>query len=41
MKQSRTGRRLRNAMVFAAARGAAAAIGTGLVSLAFLWITHH
>ena len=40
MKGSRTIRRLRNAVIFAAARGAATAAGSGLVGLAFWWITH-
>lgn len=34
-------RRLRNAIIFAAARGAAAATGSGIIGLAFWWITHH
>ena len=41
MKGSRTTRRLRNAVIFAAARGAAATAGSGLVGLVFWWITHH
>ena len=41
MKSSRTIRRLRSAVIFAAARGAATAAGSGLVGLAFWWITHH
>jgi hypothetical protein len=40
VKGSRTTRRLRNAVIFAAARGAATAVGSGLVGLAFWWITH-
>jgi len=32
--------RLRNAILFAAVRGAAAAAGSGLVGLIFWWITH-
>ena len=40
MKISRTTRRLRNAIIFAAARGAATAIGSGAVGLALWWITH-
>ena len=40
VKGSRTTRRLRNAVIFAAARGAATAAGSGLVGLAFWWITH-
>jgi hypothetical protein len=40
VKVSRTTRRLRNAIVFAAARGAATAIGSGLAGLALWWITH-
>jgi hypothetical protein len=38
---SRTSRRLRNAVFFAAARGAATAAGSGLVGLVFWWITHY
>jgi hypothetical protein len=40
VKVSRTTRRLRNAIVFAAARGAATAAGSGLVGLVLWWITH-
>ena len=40
MKTSRTARRLRRAIIFAAARGAAAAAGSGLIGLAFWWLTH-
>jgi hypothetical protein len=38
---ARNRRRLRNAIIFATARGAAAATGSGLVGLAFWWLTHH
>jgi hypothetical protein len=38
MAAQRNTRRLRNAMLFAAARGAAAALGSGCVGLAFWWI---
>ena len=41
VKSSRTIRRLRSAVIFAAVRGAATAVGSGLVGLAFWWITHH
>ena len=41
MKGSRTTRRLRSAVIFAAATAAATAAGSGLVGLAFWWITHH
>jgi hypothetical protein len=41
VKASRTIRRLRTAVIFAAARGAATAAGSGLVGLALWWITHH
>jgi hypothetical protein len=41
VKGSRTSRRLGNAVIFAAARGAATAIGSGLAGLVFWWITHH
>jgi plastocyanin domain-containing protein len=41
VKTSRTARRLRKAIIFAAARGAATATGSGLVGLALWWITHH
>jgi hypothetical protein len=34
-------RRLRNAIIFAAARAAATATGSGLIGLAFWWLTHH
>jgi len=40
VKLSRTARRLRTAIVFAAARGAAAAVGSGLVGLVLWWMTH-
>ena len=41
MKDSRaTRRRFRNAIIFAAARGAATATGSGLAGLALWWITH-
>ena len=41
MKPStRTARRLRTAIIFAAARGAATAAGSGLIGLAHWWITH-
>jgi plastocyanin domain-containing protein len=40
VKISRTSHRLRNAIIFAAACGAATAAGTGLVGLALWWITH-
>jgi hypothetical protein len=36
----RTTRRLRNAIIFAAARGAATAAAAGLVGAAIWWITH-
>lgn len=39
MKVSRTIRHLRNAVVFAAVRGAATAAGSSLVGMAFWWIT--
>ncbi len=41
MKTSRATRQLRKAIIFAAARGAATAVGSGLVGLALWWITHH
>lgn len=41
VKSSRTIRRLRSAVIFAAVRGAATAAGSGLVGLASWWITHH
>lgn len=41
MKRSRTVRRLRTAVIFAAARGAATATGSGLAGLALWWLTHH
>jgi hypothetical protein len=41
VKSSRFIHRLRNAVIFAAARGAATAIGSGLIGLIFWWITHH
>jgi hypothetical protein len=40
MKLSRTTRRLRTAIVFAAARGAATAVGSGFVGLVLWWISH-
>jgi hypothetical protein len=39
MKGSRNGR-LRNAIIFAAVRGAATATGSGLVGLALWWLSH-
>jgi hypothetical protein len=39
--RTRTIRRLRTAVVFAAARGAATAAGSGLIGLATWWIAHH
>jgi hypothetical protein len=41
MKGSRTGRRLRTAIIFAAARGAATAAGSSLAGLALWWLAHH
>ena len=41
MKGSRIGQRMRTAIIFAAARGAATATGSGLVGLALWWLTHH
>jgi hypothetical protein len=41
MKNSETIRRLGQAVLFGAARGAATAIGSGLIGLAFWWLTHH
>ena len=41
MKLSRNARRLRAAVVYSAARGAAYAAGSGLVGLAFWWLAHH
>jgi hypothetical protein len=41
VKRSRTIRRLRTAVIFAAARGAATATGSGLAALAMWWLTHH
>jgi hypothetical protein len=41
MKGSCTARRLRTAIIFAAARGAATAAGSSLVGLAVWWLTHH
>jgi hypothetical protein len=41
VKGSRTTRRPSDAVIFAAARRAATAIGSGLVGLAFWWITHY
>jgi hypothetical protein len=38
---TRNRHRLCNTIIFAAARGAAAAASSGLVGLAFWWITHH
>lgn len=38
--QRTTARRLGRAVVFAAARGAATAAGSGLVGLAVWWVTH-
>ncbi|HUY60493.1 MAG TPA: hypothetical protein VMW49_01325 [Candidatus Dormibacteraeota bacterium] len=39
--RTRTIRRLRTAVVFAAARGAATTVGSGLIGLVVWWITHH
>jgi hypothetical protein len=41
MVANRTTRRLRDTIIFAVARGAATAAGSGLVGLAFWWLTHH
>lgn len=41
MKSRSNTRRLRTAIIFAAARGAAAAAGSSLVGLAIWWLTHH
>lgn len=41
MKGTSNGRRLRTAIIFAAARGAAAAAGSSLVGLAVWFLTHH
>jgi hypothetical protein len=41
VNSSRAARRLRTAVIFAAARGAATAAGSGLVGLALWWLTHH
>jgi hypothetical protein len=41
VKQSRNARRLRATVLFAAARGAAAAAGSSLVGLASWWLAHH
>ena len=41
MKLSRNVRRLRAAVVYSAARGAAYAAGSGLVGLASWWLAHH
>jgi hypothetical protein len=41
VKSSRTIRRLWKTVIFAAARGAATAVGSGLVGLAIWWITNH
>jgi hypothetical protein len=41
MKRSRTLRRLRTAVIFAAARGAATATGSALAGLALWWLTRH
>ncbi len=41
VKLSRNARRLRAAVVYSAARGAAYAAGSGLVGLASWWLTHH
>jgi hypothetical protein len=41
VKRSRTLRRLRTAVIFAAARGAATATGSALAGLALWWLTHY
>jgi hypothetical protein len=41
VKRSHTIRRLRTAVIFAAARGAATATGSALAGLALWWLTHH
>lgn len=41
MKATRMTHRLRNALIFGAVRGAATAVGSGLVGLAIWWLTHH
>jgi hypothetical protein len=41
VKLSRNARRLRAAVVYSAARGAAYAAGSGLVGLASWWFAHH
>ena len=41
MKRSCIIRRLRTAVIFAAARGAATATGSSLAGLALWWLTHH
>jgi hypothetical protein len=41
VKISRTARRLRNTIIFAAARGAATAAGSGLVGLILWRLAHH
>jgi hypothetical protein len=40
VKRSRTLRRLRTAVIFAAARGAATAVGSSLIALIFCRITN-
>ena len=40
MTATRNSRRLRNTILFAVVRGAATAAGSGLVGLAFWWISH-
>jgi hypothetical protein len=41
MKGFRYGRRLRTAIIFAAARGAATAVGSSLVGVAVWWLSRH
>jgi plastocyanin domain-containing protein len=41
VKATRKIRRLRDAFIFAAIRGAATAVGSGLIGLAVWWLTHH
>jgi len=40
MSKNTHARRLRTAVIYAAARGAAAAAGSGLASLALQWLAH-
>jgi hypothetical protein len=41
MRKALDGHRMRAAVIYAAARGAATAAGSGLVTLVVWWLTHH